>query len=81
VPAEVTYFPLLFFELCWQHVMVYCDVFGLHVTRFPCVDFLFPRVSCARHARKQEVTISNFSRHEWLPEDGFMENRNILEFQ
>jgi len=42
VPAEVTYCPLSFFKVCWQHVVVYCDEFGLQVTRLPCVDFLFP---------------------------------------
>jgi len=45
VPAKVTYCPLLFVKVCWQHVVFYCDGFGFHVTRFPCVDFFFPCVS------------------------------------
>jgi len=62
VPAKVTYCPLLFFKVCWQHVVFYCDGFGFHVTRFPCVDFLYPCVSCTTRTDEnlQYVLITNF---------------------
>jgi len=74
VPAKVTYCPLLFFKVCWQHVVFYYDGFGFHVIRFPYVDLVYPCVSCvvqesyhARHARIHEVNIRKTNNMESEP--------------
>jgi len=37
--------------------------------------------TCCQQTSKIIMDKSNFNRHEWLPEDGFTKNRNMLESQ
>jgi len=38
VPVKVTYYPLLFFKVCWHSMSYFIyDGFGFHATRSPCV--------------------------------------------